>query len=128
MGPRGRPFIKIRHSLNIDGVFRSLSLFQPAIDPAALVAAAAAGGAGGGIAGAIASLSAPVPHYRYSFMLEKAKEFTNTVISFGSSFLDALEKKDAEELALLQNSHELNLLREIHVSKKTAERRNRSFY
>ena len=34
---------KIRHSLNIEGVFRSLALFESPISPTALVAAAAGG-------------------------------------------------------------------------------------
>ena len=34
---------KIRHGMNIEGVRRSLALFEPPIDPALLVRAAAAG-------------------------------------------------------------------------------------
>ena len=101
---------KIRHSLNIDGVFRSLALFQPPIDPAALVNAVAGGGLAGALASGIASGSQPVPHYRYGFMIEKAKEMTNTVIGLGSALLDTLEKKDAEALTLLLHSHEQTLL------------------
>ncbi|MEM8545272.1 MAG: hypothetical protein AAGF66_14935, partial [Cyanobacteria bacterium P01_H01_bin.119] len=97
-------------SLNIDGVFRSLALFQPPIDPAALVNAVANGGLAGALASGIASGSQPVPHYRYGFMLEKAKEMTGNVISLGGALLDALEKKDAETLTLLQHSHERALL------------------
>ncbi|MEM8545428.1 MAG: neuraminidase-like domain-containing protein, partial [Cyanobacteria bacterium P01_H01_bin.119] len=51
---------KIRNSLNIDGVFRSLALFQPPIDPAALVNAVANGGLAGALASGIASGSQPV--------------------------------------------------------------------
>ncbi|WP_019502255.1 LamG-like jellyroll fold domain-containing protein [Pseudanabaena sp. PCC 6802] len=100
----------IRHSLNIDGVFRALDLFQPPIDPAALVRAVAGGGLAGGISAALASLNMPVPHYRYSFMLEKAKEMNRQAIELGSALLQALEKKDAEELLLLQHTHELNIM------------------
>ncbi|HEX9374181.1 MAG TPA: neuraminidase-like domain-containing protein, partial [Roseiflexaceae bacterium] len=65
---------KIRHSLNIEGIFRQLALFQPPIEPAALVAAVAGGR---GIAGALADLSVPAPHYRYAFVLEKAKDMVS---------------------------------------------------
>ena len=101
---------KIRHSLNIDGVFRELDLFQPPIDPAVLVRAVAGGGLAGGISAALASLNMPVPHYRYSFMLEKAKEMNRQAIELGGALLQALEKKDAEELLLLQHTHELNIM------------------
>jgi len=108
---------KIRNSLNIDGVFRSLALFQPSIDPAMLVQAAA-GGLAGGLGAAIASANIPVPHYRYAFMLEKAKEMTGQTIELGNILLQALEKKDAEELTRLQHAHELNILNRITEVKK----------
>ncbi len=101
---------KIRHSLNIDGVFRSLDLFQPPIDPSILVRAVAAGSLSGGLRVALASVNLPIPHYRYGVMLEKAKEMLGQVIELGGALLQALEKKDAEELTLLLNTHELNLL------------------
>ncbi len=104
---------KIRHSLNIDGVFRSLALFQPPIDPGALVQAVAAGAGAGLLGSAIAALNISVPHYRFSFMLEKAKEMTGNVLSLGSALQSALESKDAEELTLLQHTHELNILNQM---------------
>ncbi|MBO9998655.1 MAG: hypothetical protein J7641_06540 [Cyanobacteria bacterium SID2] len=100
---------KIRHSLNIDGVFRSLALFQPPINPAALVQAAASGLAGG-IGSALAATNVSVPHYRYAFMLDKAKEMVGYVIEFGGALIEALENKSGEELTLLQHTHELNIL------------------
>ncbi|MGC9506247.1 MAG: hypothetical protein ACP5D4_21285, partial [Baaleninema sp.] len=100
---------KIRHSLNIDGVFRSLSLFQPPINPAALVQAAASG-LGGGLAGALAATNVSVPHYRYAFMLDKAKEMVGYVIDFGNALIEALGNRSGEDLTLLQHTHELNIL------------------
>jgi hypothetical protein len=100
---------KLRHSLNIDGVFRSLALFQPAIDPAALVAAAANGDLSGGIA-SVAGQSVAVPHYRFAVIVEKAKSLIETAMSLGGALGDALEKRDAEALALLEQSHERQLL------------------
>lgn len=101
---------KIRHSLNIDGVFRSLALFQPPIDPAALVRAVAGGGLAAGISNALAGVSGSVPHYRYSVMLDKAKEVTSYAMGLGASLLDALEKRDGEALTVLQHTHEQALL------------------
>jgi hypothetical protein len=99
---------KIRHSLNIEGVFRQLALFQPPLDVRALVQAFAAGGRD--IGSLLADVNLPVPHYRYDFMLNQAKEMIGTVRDFGSALLDALEKRDAEQLTMLQNTHERNLL------------------
>lgn len=34
-----------------------------------------------------------VPHYRFSYLLDRAKDMANTVSQLGSALLDALEKK-----------------------------------
>ena len=99
---------KIRHSLNIEGIFRQLALFQPPIDVRALVQATAAGGRD--IGSLLSDLNVPVPHYRYGFMLDRAKEMIGNVKDFGAALLDVLEKRDAEQLAVLQTTHERNLL------------------
>jgi len=117
---------KIRHSLNIEGTFRQLTLFEPPIEPMALVRAVAGGA---GISGALSELNVPVLHYRYSFMLEKAKEMTSNVMELGSALLAAIESRDAEQLAILQNTHEkviLNLMtsikeNEIDLAKEAIE-------
>ena len=85
---------KIRHCMNISGVRRSLALFQPPLDPMALVRARAAGLS---VEEILASLEAPLPPYRFTYLIEKARQFTQTVQSFGSALLTALEKKDGEE-------------------------------
>lgn len=106
---------KIRHCLNIEGVFRQLSLFAPPIDPAALVRAVAAGV---DIASALNDLSAPLPHYRFTVMLQKANEITGDVKALGAALLAALEKKDAEAIALLRQSQELKVLDAVAVVKQ----------
>ncbi|MEN8447066.1 MAG: hypothetical protein ABG776_18870, partial [Cyanobacteria bacterium J06555_13] len=106
---------KIRHSLNIEGIFRQLALFQPPIDPANLVRAAASGL---GIGGGLANLNVSVPHYRYSAVLEQAKEVTSMVIDLGSALLSALEAKEDGQLTLLQHTHERNLLNLITTVKE----------
>jgi hypothetical protein len=106
---------KIRHCLNIEGVFRQLSLFAPPIDPAALVRAVAAGV---DIASALNDLSAPLPHYRFTVMLQKANEVTNDVKALGTALLSALEKKDAEALSLLRQSQEMKMLEAVTAVKQ----------
>ena len=44
-------------------------------------------------------------------MLERARGLTATLISFGQALLQALERKDAEDLAALQNAQESQLLK-----------------
>ncbi len=98
---------KIRHCMNIAGVERQLALFEPPIDPALLVRAAAAGLDIGSV---LSDLSAPLPRHRFPLVLQKALELCGEVKSLGSQLLSALEKKDAEHLALLRATHEKALL------------------
>ncbi|MEJ1928685.1 neuraminidase-like domain-containing protein [Nostoc sp. NIES-2111] len=109
---------KIRNSMNIDGVRRQLALFAPPIDPRMLIRLRAAGMT---LDDAV-SINIQLSPYRFSFMLEKAKQYTQTVQSFGGALLSALEKKDAEELQLLRSVHEQNLLQlTLDVKKKQVE-------
>ena len=98
---------KIRNCMNISGVRRSLALFQPPINPMLLVKAKASGLA---LEDILSSLTAPPPLYRFTFLIEKAKQFAQTVQNFGSALLGALEKKDTEQLILIRSVHERNIL------------------
>lgn len=98
---------KIRQSQNILGIKQPLPLFQPPIDPAALVRAASAGG---GISAAVANVSIAVPHYRFSFMLNHVKGLIAQLNHFGDALLTALEKQDGEALTILQNKQEALIL------------------
>lgn len=98
---------KVRHCMNIKGMTRGLPLFQPEIDPMLLVRAKEAGLS---LTDVMASLNNAPPAYRFTYLIEKAKQFTGTVQGFGSALLSALEKKDVEELMLLRNMHEENIL------------------
>ena len=82
---------KIRNCQNIDGVERQLALFAPVIDPLALVIAA---GRGGSFQAALRDLNAPLPNYRFNYMVQRALELCNDVKSLGGALLSALEKKD----------------------------------
>jgi hypothetical protein len=98
---------KIRHCMNIEGVVRQLALFEPPIDPAALVKAVAGGV---DISSALADLNASLPIYHFNVYVQKATEVLNDVKALGGALLSALEKKDAEALALLRQEQEIKLL------------------
>jgi hypothetical protein len=107
---------KIRHCMNIEGIVRELPLFQPPIEPGLLVKAVAAGI---DISSVLNDMNAPLPHYRCQVMLQKALELCNDVKTLGGSLLSALEKRDAETLALLRSSHEIALLDAVRVIKES---------
>ncbi|RAJ08888.1 virulence plasmid A protein [Chitinophaga skermanii] len=98
---------KIRHSMNIDGVTQQLPLFDPPIDPAALVKAAAGGL---NIGSVLADVNAPLPLYRFRFTIQRAIELCNEVKSLGNLLLSVLERKDGEAFAQLRATQEMNLL------------------
>ena len=98
---------KIRNCMNIQGVVQQLPLFEPPIDPALLVQAAAQGA---DLASILNDISAPMPYYRFSYMLQKALELCAEVRSLGAALLAALEKGDAEALTLLRATQETNIL------------------
>jgi hypothetical protein len=98
---------KLRHCMDIEGVPRQLPLFAPSIDPGLLVGARAAGLSLDDIIGAAGGALSP---YRFRYLIDKAKGYAGTVQAFGAALLGALEKRDAEELARLRNTHQKNIL------------------
>lgn len=115
---------KIRHCLNIEGVFRKLPLFEPPIDPALLVKAAAQGLS---IASVLNDLNTPMPNYRFYYLLQKALELCNELKSLGGGILSAIEKKDNETIALLRAKHESvmhNLVMEIKKNQLEEAQKN----
>jgi hypothetical protein len=97
----------IRHCLNIQGVPQQLALFQPPANPLLLVEAEAEGIDPGSV---LADLSAPLPNYRFSYLIQRAAELASTCQAFGRQFLDVLEKNDAEGVSLLRATHETQIL------------------
>ncbi len=97
---------KIRHCMNIAGVVRPLALFDPPIDPGMLVKAAAAGIDIGSI---ISGLNQPIGPVRSLFLIQKALELCGEVRGLGNALLSALEKGDAEHLALVRQRHEIQI-------------------
>ena len=97
---------KIRNSENIQGVFQQLPLFDPPLDPGMLVQATAAGIDVGSI---VSGINQPIGPLRSLPMITKALEIAAEVRSLGGELLAALEKGDAEQLALLRQGHEIQL-------------------
>ncbi len=105
----------IRHCLNLQGMPQTLAPYPPIANPLALIEAAAEGIDPGSV---LASLSAPLPNYRFSYLIVKAAELTGICQSFGKQLLDALEKNDAEGLALLRASQEVTIQNLIQTFKQ----------
>ncbi len=97
---------KIRHCMNIEGIVRPLALFDPPIDPGMLVKAAAAGI---DISSIVSGLNQPIGPVRCLTLIQKALELCGEVRGLGSALLSALEKGDAEHLALVRQRHEIQI-------------------
>ena len=98
---------KIRNSLNLQGIFRQLPLFEPPIDPALLAKAAASGLDVGAI---VNGLNQPLPLVRLLVLVQKAAEICQEVKLLGNNLLSAMEKEDNEALAILRSQHERTIL------------------
>lgn len=99
---------KIRNCMNISGQRRPQPLWDPPIDPALLVQAQAAGVDIGTV---ISDAHAPAPHHRYAVLAQKAAQLCGDLKGLGAALLSAMEKRDAEELALLRSTHEIGVLK-----------------
>src|SRR5262249_3095540 len=98
---------KIHNSLNLQGVFQQLPLYDPPIDPALLVRAAAAGL---NVSAVVSGLNQPLPLVRFRLLVAKATEICQEVQSLGAQLLSAIEKQDNESLSLMRARHENTLL------------------
>ncbi|MDA8142227.1 MAG: neuraminidase-like domain-containing protein [Desulfobacteraceae bacterium] len=98
---------KIRNCMDIAGVRRTLALFAPEIDPRLLVRMRAAGLT---LEEVLENAAGHVPPYRFTFLLEKARQYAATAQNFGAQLLAAMEKRDGEELAAMRAVQERNLL------------------
>jgi hypothetical protein len=107
---------KIRNCMNIAGIVRQLPLFEPPIDPALLVKAAAAGIDLGTV---LSPTAAPMSQYHCRVLIQKALEFTQDVRVLGDKLLSVVERGDAEGLALLRSSNEIELLQAMKQIRKS---------
>jgi hypothetical protein len=99
---------KIRNCMDITGAKRRPSLYEPELDPRELVKGKAAGLP---LDDVLNGITGDIPPYRFSFLIDKAKQYASTVQSFGGALLSALEKKDAEQLSRLRAVQEQNILK-----------------
>ena len=90
---------KIRNSLNIQGVKRTLALFAPPIDPGMLVKARAMGIS---IDSILNSANEQHSIYRFRVIVKLAIDMAKEASQMGRDFLAILEKKDAEQLQVFK--------------------------
>jgi Tc toxin complex TcA C-terminal TcB-binding domain/Neuraminidase-like domain/Salmonella virulence plasmid 28.1kDa A protein len=98
---------KLRHCQNIRGVTRSLALFDAPIDPGLLIKARAAGVDLGSV---LTDVFISLPNYRYTALYTQALDFVNAVRAYGTALQSALEKSDADYLAVLTATNQRDLL------------------
>src|SRR5262249_20662830 len=77
-------------------------LYGPPLNPLGLAEEAAAGASFPGA-------TTPAPIYRFAVYCQKAVELANDVRAYGALILSALEKQDAETLAVLRANQELDI-------------------
>ncbi|HBE9759335.1 TPA: neuraminidase-like domain-containing protein [Clostridioides difficile] len=106
---------KIRHSMNIKGEKRFLELYQPPISPELLSRVASSINNVNLLA---ESLDIELSNYRFSFLIEKAKEFAGHICQLGTSLLNTIEKNDAESMAVLHSIQENNILNMVTMTKE----------
>ena len=90
---------KIRNSLNIQGVKRTLALFAPPIDPGMLVKARAMGLS---IDSILNSANEKRSIYRFRVIVKLAVDMAKDACQMGRDLLAILEKQDAEQLQVFK--------------------------
>ena len=90
---------KIRNSLNIQGVKRTLALFAPPIDPGMLVKARAMGLS---IDAILNSANEKRSIYRFRVIVKLAVDMAKDACQMGRDLLAILEKQDAEQLQVFK--------------------------
>jgi hypothetical protein len=93
--------------MDITGTLRRLALFAPPIDPMMLVEATAAGLSPDDVQ---SNTSGNVPPYRFTYLIDKAKQYASQVQGFGGALLSAIEKRDAQQLEVLRVTQQQNIL------------------
>ncbi|WP_104023953.1 neuraminidase-like domain-containing protein [Vibrio hyugaensis] len=96
----------LRHNLSIDGQPLTLPIYAEPADPKALHRAAAASVNGGYAEMGQASIAIQ----RFPVMLESARGLVNQLTHYGSTLLSVLEKKDAEGLSQLMQTHAVEVM------------------
>lgn len=97
----------LNNCLDINGIKKVMPAYAPEIDPMLLARMVAGGLTFDEISSA---LNSKLPNHRFTYLIEKAKQYVGVVQSFGQALFTAIEKKDSEELTLLRAMHEQNIL------------------
>ncbi|HXB93625.1 MAG TPA: neuraminidase-like domain-containing protein, partial [Puia sp.] len=97
---------KIRNCMNIKGQFQPLSPF-PNVP-----------GMGNNEGGGAGDWGGILPNYRFLVMIQKAIELCNLAIPLGAGLLSALEKQDAEALAMMHATQEVAVQQAIDKVKQ----------
>ncbi|KAL8942188.1 MAG: hypothetical protein Q9216_001796 [Gyalolechia sp. 2 TL-2023] len=94
---------KIRNCQDINGTSRTLSLFEPVLDPGMITQAISKGVS---LTVLLNDTVGPMPNFRLPNLLEKAIEMCNELKSMGAAYLAVRETRDVEALANLQARQE----------------------
>src|SRR5262249_22884930 len=76
--------------------------------------------AGVDLSSALTDITAPLPHFRFTVMLQKTQAVNQTVRELGGALLSAMEKNDAEALSNLRANQEEAVLAAIRQTKTAA--------
>jgi hypothetical protein len=108
---------KLRNCRGLDGGLLDAQLPEGLLEPAL---AERARDLGMDLGSLLANGGLPMPHYRYSVMVQHAIDLANDVKALGAAFLGALEKRDGEQLARIRQEQELAMLNKVRRLKQLA--------
>lgn len=85
----------LRHQLTIDGLPMTVPLYAPPVNPTVLMEQSVQGGS---LISASSGMTATIPPYRFTTMLQSARFAVSTLSQFGQTLLSYYERKDAAGL------------------------------
>lgn len=100
-------FYNLRHNLSLDGQPLSLPLYAEPVSPKELQQQQGAGNDAGGNS---VPQNALASEFRFVVLLDKARQAVNSVIQFGSSLQNTLERQDNENMTLLLQTQQQQIL------------------
>ena len=96
----------LRHQLTIDGLPMTVPLYAPPVNPTLLMEQSVQGGS---LIAASSGMTASVPPYRFTTMLQSARAAASTLSQFGQTLLSYYERRDASGLQELDAQLALNI-------------------
>ncbi len=85
----------LRHQLTIDGLPMTVPLYAPPVNPTVLMEQSVRGGS---LISASSGMTATIPPYRFTTMLQSARAAVSTLSQFGQTLLSYYERKDGTGL------------------------------